>query len=111
MPYSVQILECDWNFLTTCSDIPDAERVALLERCQEALANIADASRDDSAARIAPNRFRFQYVFQAENKALYALRFLVDESAMPYGVLRVLYVDVVGGKPLPRLDSPTSEIG
>ncbi|HTU89598.1 MAG TPA: hypothetical protein VMF69_05820 [Gemmataceae bacterium] len=111
MPYHVQLLERDENYLATCSDIADARRDEIRARCEEGLANISDEARCDPIDRIAPNRFRYVYVFRGEDGVGRTLRFIVDESAMSYSVLRVLYVDVIEGKQIRRLDAPPSNTG
>lgn len=111
MPFYVQLLERDENYLATCSDIPDARRDEIRERCEDSLANISDEVRCDPADRIAPERFRFSYIFRGEDGVGRIIRFIVDESAMSYGVLRVLYVDVIRGKQIRRLDAPPSTTG
>lgn len=108
MAYSVQLLERDEQFLATCSDIPDAVRSDLLERCEDGLANISDEDRCEPAGRIAADRFRYYYIFRDENGVWRTIRFFVDESPRVYNVLRVLYVDIIEGKRIGRLGPLTS---
>jgi hypothetical protein len=111
LPYFIQLGERDEEFLETCSDIPDAKRKAVLTGCKDGLANISDEARCDPTDRIAPDRFRYLYIFRGEDGVGRIIRFVVDESAMSYGVLRVLYVDVIEGKQIRRLDPPPSTSG
>lgn len=111
LPYYVHLLERDESYLATCSDIPDTRRDEIREHCEDGLANISDEGRLDSADRTAPDRFRYLYFFRGEDGVGRAIRFFVDESAMSYGVLRVLYVDVIEGKQIRRLDLPPSTSG
>jgi hypothetical protein len=101
----------DENYLATCSDIPEARRAEIRERCEDGLANISDEARLDSTDRIAPDRFRYSYIFRGEDGVGRAIRFFVDESAISYGVLRVLYLDVIEGKQIRRLDTPPNTTG
>lgn len=105
MPYSVDILDRDENFLATCIDIPEAKRAEIREQCQAALANILDDDRSEPTTRINPDLFLLYYHFRDENSVFRILRFVVDDSAITYGVLRVKYVDVIESKQLRQLDA------
>jgi hypothetical protein len=106
LPYYVHLLERDENYLAICSAIPEARRHEIRERCEDSLANISNEVRCDPIDRIAPDRFRYSYIFRGEDGAVRVIRFFVDESAISYGVLRVLFVDVIEGKQIRRLDIP-----
>jgi hypothetical protein len=103
LPYHIQVLRRDEDYLLTCQDIPEARRDSILDWAWRTLANIEDAERLSPEARLPGEGSRFYHhtIFLADGR-MKALRLVVDDSRAEAGVLRIVYAEVVEGKPLRR---------
>lgn len=103
MAFHVHISERDETFLLTCQGLPEEQRDRLLLAAWGQLATISNEERLRPEARVKdnPQCFYHHLLFLAAGR-LQTLRFVVDDSSAAMGVLRVVFVDLVEGKPIQR---------
>jgi hypothetical protein len=94
MAYTVDTAEPVKAYLRAFAGLSREGRLKLLGGYLDALREAGDALRSEPANRHPGNSslFTFHYIFRDGGRT-YTARFVVDDSAAAYGVLRVIYAD------------------
>jgi hypothetical protein len=82
--------------LRNLSGLSRTARLKLFAGYLDTLREYGDALRSEPATRYPENDslFTFRYIFQDSGR-IFTARFVVDDSAAVYGVLRVVYADLL----------------
>jgi hypothetical protein len=104
MAYTVETTEPVKAYLRTLSGLSREGRLKLFTGYLDALREWGDEFRSEPSARYPGNSslFTFRYIFRDAGR-IYTARFVVDDSTAVYGILRVVYADLLepqGGQPL-----------
>jgi hypothetical protein len=92
--YTVDTAEPVKAYLRALTGLSREGRLKLISGYLDALRERGDELRSEPSGRIPgrPTRFTFRHIFRDGGRT-YPARFVVDEAAAPYGVLRVVYAD------------------
>ena len=96
MGYSVHTAEPVKAYLRALTGLSREGRVKLFTGYLDALRDRGDELRSEPSARYPGDSslFTFRYVFR-DGEWIHTARFVVDDSASVYGVLRVVYADLL----------------
>jgi hypothetical protein len=96
MAYTVDTTEPVKAYLRTLSELSREGRLKLVMGYLDALRERGDELRLEPSARYpgSSSLFTFRHVFRDGGRT-YIARFIVDDSAAVYGVLRVVYADLM----------------
>jgi hypothetical protein len=96
MAYTVDTAEPVKAYLRAVSRLSREGRLKLFAGYLDALRERGDELRSEPSGRYPGNSslFTFRYIFR-DGDRIYSARLVVDDSAAAYGVLRVVYVDLL----------------
>ena len=81
-------------FFRSLTGLSRQGRIRLFANLHASLANVSDAFRHDPANRTAPGSSRFVFLLLMRDTAgggrIHQFRFIVDDAAAPYGILRLV---------------------
>jgi hypothetical protein len=92
--YTVDTAEPVKVYLRTCPGLSREGRLKLISGYLDALRHRGDELRSEPSGRLSgqASLFSFRHIFR-DGGQTYIARFVVDDSAAAYGVLRVVYAD------------------
>ena len=93
MPYQVHLSDADRAYLAGLP-LSAAGKKKVEDFIDDGIAQIDEAARNDPSNRLGPNLPYFQRQFLLwDGGRCHALRFVVNDSNVSYGVLLIVYVD------------------